>query len=55
MMFPTCIRLNEYKKEALIVVSILHCIITVNTALEFYPWNIEPPTIDISDPFPMVF
>jgi hypothetical protein len=37
IMFPTCIRLKEYKNEALIDVSILHCIITVNTALEFYP------------------
>ena len=46
-MFPTCIKLNEYKKEALIEVSILHYIITVNTALEFYTWYIETPTIDI--------
>ena len=35
MMFPTCIKLTEYKKEALIAVSIFHCIITVKTALEF--------------------
>ena len=41
MMFSTSIALNEYKKEALTAASILHCTITVHTALEFYPWYIE--------------
>ena len=42
MMFHTFKKLNEYKKEVLIAVSILHCIKTVNTALEFHPWYIDP-------------
>ena len=32
------------QKEALIAVSILHGIITVNTELEFYPWYFDPLT-----------
>jgi hypothetical protein len=40
--FHTFKKLNEYKKEVLIAVTILHCIKTVNTALEFYPWYIDP-------------
>jgi hypothetical protein len=55
MMVPTCITLDEYKKEALIAVSILQCIITVNNALELYSWYVESPTIGISNPLPMLF
>ena len=55
-MFTTCIRLNEYYKEALIAVSILHYIITVITEWEFYPWYFPPPPHAWNiDPLPMVF
>ena len=54
-MVPTCIKLDEYKQEALIAVSTLHFIIPVNTALKFYSLYIETPTIDISNPLPMLF
>jgi hypothetical protein len=31
------------------------CFITENTALELYPWYVEPLTFGIFNPLPMIF